>query len=278
MPMYRGSRRLVMLRKGSSYDPSAQAWFNAVVAAGGTVSDTQKGFVNTLITSLKTHSLWTIQDRIWLHASENAQQATIDIVNLGVATLVNAPTFTASQGYAGNGTSSYLDSSYSPTVNGVNFTRNDASVSSYCRTSRTSGAGGSNIGLHDAASSGNMTALFTYSTGVVNYDVSNAQFSAQVANANAQGMYTAVRTGASAQAVYKSSNSTALGTNTTSSIALANLNFFILARNQNATPVNFLSDQVAITTIGGSMTNGTNVAQFQTDLNAYMTSLGTNVY
>lgn len=262
----------------SSLDASTIAWVNAVVAAGGTVSAARQTIVNTLIASLKAHSLWSAHDRIWLHASENAQQATIDIVNLGVATPVNSPTLTADQGYAGDGSSSYLDSGYSPTVHGVNFTRNDASVSSYCRTSRTTGAGGCNIGLHDAATTGNMTALFTRTTGVANYDVNNSQFSAQVANTNAQGMYTAVRTGASAQAVYLNSSATALGTETQASIALANLNFFILARNQNATPVNFLTDQVAITAIGGGMTNGTNVAQFQTDLNAYMTSLGTNVY
>jgi hypothetical protein len=39
----------------------------------------------------------------------------------------------------------------------------------------------------------------------------------------------------------------------------------------------FSTDQIVITTMGGGMTN-TRAAQFQTDLNAYMTALGTNVY
>jgi hypothetical protein len=262
----------------SSLDASTIAWVNAVVAAGGSVSAARQTIVNTLITSLKTHSLWTIQDRIWLHASENSQQATIDIVNLGVATPVNSPTFTADQGYAGNGSSSYLDSGLSAS-SATNYVRDSGSVSSYVRTSRSSGAGGVNIGFHAAASTGSMTALFTYTNGFINYDLNNAQFTAQVGGQpNAQGFFTSVRTGASAQAVYKNSSSTAVATNTTSSIAVPALNFFIGARNQDATPVNYLSDQLAITTIGSGMTDGTNVAQFQTDLNAYMTSLGTNVY
>jgi len=73
-------------------------------------------------------------------------------------------------------------------------------------------------------------------------------------------------------------NSTALATDTDASIALANMNFYIGARNSSGTAELFGNDQLAIVTIGGGMTNGANVAQFQADLNAYMTALGTNVY
>lgn len=258
---------------GGSLDVSTTAWVAAVVTAGGTVSGTQQTRVDTLIKALKAHSLFSIQDRIWLHASENAKQATIDIVNLGVASVVGAPVFTASQGYTGTGSASdYLNSGYAGTT-GPNFTQNSASVSSYVRTS--GGFGSCSIGVHDA--SGYQVDLQTYFN-ALNYDINNTNFDNTTANTDEQGFWTISRTGASSLAVYKNSNSTPFISNTTPSVALSPFNMFLLARNQNNTDVDSVgSSQIAITTIGAGM-SAADTAQFQTDLNDYMKSLTTNVY
>jgi hypothetical protein len=42
-------------------------------------------------------------------------------------TAVNSPTWTANQGFTGNGTSSYIDTNFNPATQGVNYTLNDAS-------------------------------------------------------------------------------------------------------------------------------------------------------
>ena len=272
---YRPNHAAVMVPAGASEDAATTAWVNAVVAAGGSVGATQRGYVNTLITSLKAHSLWTIQERIWLHASENIKQATIDIVNLGVATEVSSPSFTASQGYTGNGSSSYLDTGWS---SGSNYTQNSASISAYIRTSRAGNNNYAALARVDTATTGTSDMIWPLSGGVFSYDVNDGAFSNQPANTNAQGFWTASRTGASTLALYKNSNSTAFGTATTASGSLAsNTNFYIGARSNNNSAEWFSTDQIAITTIGAGM-SAANVAQFQTDLNAYMTSLGTNVY
>src|SRR5262245_27860031 len=95
----------------SSLDASTTAWVSAVVAAGGTVSAARQTIVDTLIRSLKAHSLFSVHDRIWLLASENTQSALIDIVNLSSATNSGA-TFTADQGYAGNASSTFVDTGF----------------------------------------------------------------------------------------------------------------------------------------------------------------------
>jgi hypothetical protein len=258
---------------GGGLDPATTAWIAAVVSAGGTVSGTQQTNVDTLIKALKGHSLFSVQDRIWLHASENAQQATIDIVNLGVASLVGAPVFTAGQGYAGTGsTSDYLDSGYAGTT-GPNFTQNSASVSSYVRTS--SGFGSCSIGVHDAT--GYQVDLQTFFN-TLNYDINNSDFANQTANTDEQGFWTISRTGASSLDVYKNGNPTPFISNTSSSIALSAFHMFLLARNQNNTSVDSVaSSQISITTMGIGM-SAANTVQFHTDLNAYMTALGANVY
>ena len=276
MPNRRFVRQLVMRRRvsGVSYDAATTAWINAVVGAGGTVSDTQKSRVDTLIVALKAHSLWTIQDRIWLHASENAQQATIDIVNLGVATPAGTITLAAG-GYTGDGSTGYLDTGWS---SGSNYSQNSASFSTYIRNSRTSSNNSMAVGRRDASNTGTQDIILPLSSSVMSYDVNNGQFSNQPANTDAQGFWTASRTGASALALYKNSNSTAFNSATTASASLAsNTNFYIGARSVNNVADLFSSDQIAITTIGAGM-SAANTAQFQTDLNAYMTSLGVNVY
>ena len=87
---------------GPAFDAATTAWVNAVVTAGGTVSTSQKGYVDTLIKALKTASVWTSLSRLWLLASENTYQAGIDIVGLNTYTNVNysgpALSFTADSG------------------------------------------------------------------------------------------------------------------------------------------------------------------------------------
>ncbi len=98
-------------RKSSvvSYDASTTAWINAVVAAGGAVSTTQKGRIDALIVALKGHGLFSTNSRLWLYGGESDhKQATIDIMGLAVATEQGSPTFGAG-GYTGNGSSMYLD-------------------------------------------------------------------------------------------------------------------------------------------------------------------------
>lgn len=261
-----------MRRRGSSLDTDYLAWKAAV----GSVGAAQEAATNALIVALKSHSLWTVQDRIWLHASENTTQALTCLKSLSVATVTGSVSHVASQGYTGDGSTGFINTGF---ANGTNYTRNDAGVSVYVRNNRTTNNTGTAIGSADLASTGAQSVLNLLSVGNLTYDVNEGQFTAQVANTTTQGFWTAVRTGASAHAVYKSSNSTAFASNTNASLALTgNVVFYVHARNQNGTANLFGSDQIALTIIGGSMTNGTNVAQFQTDFNTYMTALGTNVY
>lgn len=265
-----------MRRRASSLDAATTAWINAVVAAGGTVGTAQQGYVDTLIRSLKAHSLWSVSDRIWLHASENAQQATIDIVNLGVATPVSAPTFTANEGYTGNGSSNYLNSGYSGSVNGVNFVRDSCSIHTYVRVSRTTNSLAS-VGFYDSAATGTAFYFAPFFNSAFSYDTQNAFTLTSAAVADAIGFWTSTRTGSTATAVYKNGSSTAVSTTAIASTALVNLNFYILARNNSATADWFDSDQVSVTAMTAGMT-GADALQFRADINAYMTSLGKNVY
>src|SRR5262249_57621708 len=96
------------------FDGDTLAWQSAVQGAGGAVGYAQLGFVDRLIFDLKAANVWAGLDRLWLFAAENSQQALIDLVARAGATAVNSPTFTATRGWQGNGTSSYLHSHFNP--------------------------------------------------------------------------------------------------------------------------------------------------------------------
>ena len=123
---------------GFEGEAETEAWIAEVVSNGGTVSDTRAAIVDDLIVGLKTDGIWTKLDRLWLFAAENTQSALTDLVGLSLATNVNSTTFTADQGYTGNGSNMYIDSNFSPTSGTPNYAQNDASMFAWCTTSGTS--------------------------------------------------------------------------------------------------------------------------------------------
>lgn len=262
---------LLVTGGGVSYDAATTAWVNAVVAAGGAVSATQKGYVDTLIVALKAHSLFSIIDALWLHGGESdAKQATIDIVNLHAAT-VNGTVTLAAGGYTGNGTTGYINTGINTSTLGGNYTRNSASFGTYIRTSRTTSSAFCAIGAFQTSD------VRFYGRSVLSnilYSVNQGGVD-QVANANAQGSYVASRTASNANAVYR--NGSSLATNTDASSALSPSNMFLFAYSASGTPTDLSTDQHAASFIAGGF-DATQAANFSSDLNAYMTSWGINVY
>lgn len=264
-------------------DANVIAWKSAVVGAGGTVSGARETTICTLVGSLKSHSCFATYDRLWIYAAENAQSAQFDLAAASAHTLSGTPTFTTDRGYQQNTTAQYIDTNYNLST-GTNFLQNSASISVYVQTSRASSGNFTAYGVNDAASTGNQTTLHPLLGGSIFWGVNNSgnAFDSAAAS-NAQGFFTINRSaasGAGADDIYKNSNSTAIGTGTTASATRPNLNMFIMGQNLNGTnsAPSAIGDRIAAFAIGGSVGNGTAIAQCQTDINTYMTAVGANVY
>lgn len=257
-------------------------WVGAVVGGGGTVSDTQKQRVDTLISCLKNAgggNLWTKLDAYWLLASENVTQAKYEITGATGAnlatTIVGSPTFTASQGYAaGVANTDYLTTTYVPSSSAVHLTQNSATIGSYVRTAQTArhslyGGGDASNGLYGENyrnASPQVTADLNDSGGPINVSGYTV---------GAAGLHVFTRTGASATAFYY--NGASRGTGSLASAGLPTKALYILTQNGNGTPVSGGTEQVAQFFIASGW-NSTNASDFSTCSNDYMTSLGTNVY
>ena len=264
------------ITSGPSEDPATTAWVNAVIAAGGTVSTTQRGYVDTLIKAYKTAGVWTLLDHEWLFAAENKTQAKVDIVGLLQWSEPMAPmTFTAGRGLKEGGFGGHLDLGVMPS-NGVTFQQNSASFGVYVLTNRTTPNDAAAMGAADGGS-GSYCFLRALNTGGAEHDLNSSNFNSP-ANSTAMGNYIISRTSSTALTPYK--NNAAMGATETTMTALARPAVLWAAFTFNTVggaSSNVVGDEMASVFIGGGM-NSTQALAKNAALNAYMTSQGCNVY
>jgi len=111
------------------FDNDYQAILNYATTQGYTLpSSSQQALQNELIVDLKAAGVWSKLDTFSVFATDgNSDFALIDWKRLSQYTAVNSPTFTTNEGFSGNGTSSYIETNFIPSINGVNYTLNNAS-------------------------------------------------------------------------------------------------------------------------------------------------------
>lgn len=115
-----------------TYDADAIALFARMMPEP---DSSHKNSINTLIVALKAAGSWTEFDLLYVHAAHNSQAA---LLNWKAATFplteVNSPTFTADRGYTFDGATTELSSTFAPSTNGVNLTRDDHHIGAFVLT------------------------------------------------------------------------------------------------------------------------------------------------
>lgn len=127
-----------------TYDNDAIIFFNAVVAAGGALTATERNAVNTYVKNLKSNSLWTptLADYPLVGASAAAHQINLKTPGTFNLTFVNTVAGDhAANGWTPNGTTSYAKTGIVPSVDLV---ENSVAIEFYSRTEQ--GADVSDIG------------------------------------------------------------------------------------------------------------------------------------
>jgi len=245
------------------YGPYTIAFSAEVVSRGGVVTNAEKARLTTFENDLGTDILEF--DRLWIHGLSNNIAARTSFVNplSTIITAVNSPIFTPNQGYAG-GVAMYLNSNFSPAVNGVKYTRNNAGMFVYSRSN-------SNF---DSVEIGNqLGANYSYiltrtALGLVVYAL-NSTNDTNTAIADSLSLFQVLRTGATPYAIYK--RNVQIASVNQASAALINQNYFILSRNTNGAPT--LSSFKQLSASGFSSAN-INQANFYAALQTLGTSLG----
>ena len=110
------------------FDADYQAVLDYATSQGYTLpSAGQQTLQNQLLVDLKAGGVWNKLDTFALFATDGSSNfGLIDWIRLTQYTAVNSPTFTADEGFTGNGTSSYVDCNYNGSTNGVNYANDSA--------------------------------------------------------------------------------------------------------------------------------------------------------
>jgi hypothetical protein len=237
-----------------------------IIDSFSTVSRRTRTFlIDDLYNALNDYGIWAKLDALWIMAAADSQAACVNWKNPGVTftlTPVNSPTFTADRGFAGDGATSYLDTGLNlSTLSGGQATLNAHHFSVWCRTA-AAGANTSDMG--NAADLLRMRS----STDRALARVGDGTLTDFAANTDTTGHFVAVRRDASTKALY--ARGSQLGSDASvAATSFTNANMLI----GQASGAGFTTKQFAAASIGGVL-DGTEIGNFNTALQAYMTGVG----
>ena len=118
-----------------AFDTDYQAVLDRASTLGYTApSAAQQTLQNTLVEDLKTAGVWSKLDAFYLFATDgDSDYATLNFIAPSnfQATKTNSPTFTADEGFTGDGVSAYLDTNLNQRDDTTNYTQDVASFGVY---------------------------------------------------------------------------------------------------------------------------------------------------
>ena len=91
------------------FDSDAQAFFNRVTTAGGSLSTTEQDAVNTLVTQMKADGIWTKMKAIYPMVGASAAACAQNLVSSSFTGTFSSGWTFASTGATPNGTGAYMD-------------------------------------------------------------------------------------------------------------------------------------------------------------------------
>jgi hypothetical protein len=251
---------------GGGTDADAQAF----ITAAGITDATQQSAINTLVTDLKGYGVWSKMKAIYPFVggtSSTHKWNLKDPRDLDAAfRLVFSGGWThSSTGATPNGTNAYADT-YLKLQTNISATSHAFGV--YSRTNNTTGS--QVWGSYDQA-----TILFAQNnlTGANFVDGLIGALISYTANPTT-GLILATRRSATDLQAYR--NNVSLGTNTTNTTSVSNLNMYLAARNNTGAADLYSQHQLAFSFFSEGLTD-TEASNLYTAVQAYQTTLGRSV-
>jgi len=244
-------------------DPDWLAYYNLVIAAGGTLTTTEQNATLQLVLDLKANSLWTPMKAIYPMVGASAAACAQNLKSSSfTGTFTSGWTF-ESTGVTPNGTSAYMDTGFRPSLDNI---ANSAHISFYSRTNITTNT--ISMGCYDGTNYNQLAISFG---GTTYWNINNGLANIQVTSAtNSLGFFLASRT--SATAVMGQRNATQI-----TGIAAENRNpFNIWIGRPNNNPGSADTKECAFASIGDGLTNS-EASNFYTAVQAFQTTLSRNV-
>lgn len=228
-----------------------------------------------MVYSLDSAGYFDRMDVLYIFATTDNgnSEALINWIHPGTynATNVSSTSWTALEGFTGDGAADYLNTNYNPSTGTNNFVLNSGTLGIYIRTNVTT-AGMTDIGARNGGTDGRS---FLQATNGTNANINiNQGSSFDSGNTNSNGFYIMTRTGATTLILYE--NGSAIATGATPSDELTNRDIYIGATNDAGTANSFSTRQYAIAFAMNGCSSG-DVSGLNTIFERYMDRLGKGV-
>jgi hypothetical protein len=262
-------------KKIAAFDADAQAFFNRVTAAGGSLTATEQTAVNTLVLELKGYSIWSSMKAIYPMVGASAAACAQNLKSSSFTGSFTSGWTFASTGATPNGTSAYMNSIF--TISG-NITLPSISFTYYSRTNNAQAGSPTEVGV--GFGSGGL-AYYEINARRSNQFSSilndNYLISAFTTNNNSSGFYIANRTSNINFNIWK--NGSKLNTNTTpttfSNVPTNNI-LIAASKDGSAAIANFSSRETAFASIGDGLSD-TQASDLYTAVQTFNTTLSRQV-
>ena len=250
---------------GGGFDPDAQAFFDRVTTAGGTLTTTEQNATNQLVLDMKSAGIWSSMKAVYPMVGASAAACAQNLVSSSfTGTFTSGWTF-ASTGAKPNGSSAYMGTG----LNVNTLSTSGISLGYYSRTNTLTNPGH----YIDASLTESERFGIALYTGTFYTYLSNSATFANAVQANSLGFYQGYRNNTTNLQAYK--NNTKIISNFSSSIsALINKNFEV-ARG-GVSVFDYAIEECAFAYIGLGLTD-TQASNFYTAVQAFQTTLSRQV-
>jgi hypothetical protein len=252
-------------------DPDYLAFYNRVIAAGGSLTVTEQSATLQLVLDLKSYGIWANMKAIYPMVGASAAACAQNLKSSSfTGTFTSGWTF-ASTGATPNGTSAYMNTSFVPSS--ALSSQDSNHISFY---SRTSGAASSQveIGSVKTTAAASYFHQHIYYIGGFYFVFLSTITANDPAVANSLGFFNGTRNTSTTTNAFK--NGTLLSAKLASALALNSLNIYVGAANIDGSASNFSSKQCAFASLGDGMTN-TQATNYYTAVQAFQTTLSRQV-
>jgi hypothetical protein len=246
------------------------------IAALTSPTPTEQTAFKTAICSMVAHGTFALLDALYIEANTSAANAKVNAVNPGTFNLVQTGslTFTADQGFTGDGSTGFLDTGFTPSTAGGHMALNSTGFGFCALNNRTTANNSVGFGAFNSGSGIGSYFLTLFSAPVKNGGAINDAGSDLVnpGAATTQGSWAFTRTASNVSKIYH--NGAGLSTNQgAGSVSLTDRSIYEFARNDTAGPSSFTTDQHAYFFMGAGLTDA-QVLSIHNDLGAMLWTLG----
>ena len=246
----------------TTYDSDAQAFFDRVTAAGGTLTTTEKNATNKLVLDMKSAGIWTAMRAVYPMVGASAAACAQNLKSSSFTGTFSSGWTFASTGAKPNGTSAYFNTNFNP--NGLITSTN------------------SHLSLYQSNATGSadrINGIFASQYFFVDLWGGNSTWAGLGTTVSAYG----TSTNKNAMHILTAPSSTAkLFRNTTQSVtwtssgAMPNLNTYFGAANDGTNPVYFTDGNLSFCSLGDGLTD-TQAADLYNAVQIMNTTLSRNV-